>query len=154
LTIKFTRHTGRFTSNVQLSPSAFRKTTKRRENPMGLDPAHRMQHRNSLCEPLCPPWSKLLTLITADTKAQKKSAPHTPAGFLQALIKIYVSPCNLPNLFSCQISSSLTCVSYPAYAGMSLTNPGVCKLPSSSNPMFGAKRITLGTQHQAGFWWS
>jgi hypothetical protein len=40
------------------------KTTKRRENLMGLDPAHRMQHRNSLCELLCPLWSKLLTLIT------------------------------------------------------------------------------------------
>jgi hypothetical protein len=86
----------------------------------------------------------------SDTKPQKKPAPHTPAGFLQALIKIYVSPCNLPNLFSCQTSSSLTCVSYPAYAGMSLTNPRVCKLPSSSNPMFGAKPITFGAQHEVG----
>jgi len=116
---------------------------------MGLDPAHRMQHRNFLRVPSCPLWSKLLTLITADTKAQKKPAPHTPAGFLQALIKIYVSPCNLPNLFSCQISSSLTFVSYPAYAGMSLTNPGVCKLPSSSNPMFGTKQLAPNIRQES-----
>jgi hypothetical protein len=31
---------------------------------------------------------------------------RAPAGYYQALIKIY-TPCNLPNLFSCQISSSL-----------------------------------------------
>ena len=89
---------------------------------------------------------KVFDFNPSDTKAQKKSAPHTPAGFLQALIKIYVSPCNLPNLFSCQISSSLTCVSYPAYAGMSLTNPGVCKLPSSSNPMFDANPAITGSR--------
>ena len=69
LTIKFTRHTAvMLPSNLpSLSSRAkhrfakrkdaksrdlelvfdFRKTTKRRENLMGLDPAHRMQHRNS-----------------------------------------------------------------------------------------------------------
>ena len=150
LTIKFTRHTA-----VPLPPSsfrrnAFRKTTKRRENLMGLDPAHRMQHRKFPLRTSVSSVVKAFDFDLSDTKAQKKPAPHTPAGFLQALIKIYVSPCNLPNLFSCQISSSLTCVSYPAYAGMSLTNPGVCKLPSSSNPMFGAKHLASNIRQDSG----
>ena len=37
---------------------------------------------------------------------------RAPAGFSQALIKIY-TPCNLPNLFSCQISSSPACTGCP-----------------------------------------
>jgi hypothetical protein len=99
LTIKFTRHTAvSLPSNLSsLSSRAkhrfakrkdaksrdlelvfdFRKTTKRRENPMGLDPAHRMQHRNSLCDPLCPPWSKLLTLITA-TQNHRRNPRRIP----------------------------------------------------------------------------
>src|SRR5215813_1976744 len=39
------------------------------------------------------------------------------------------SPCNLPNLFSCQISSSSTYVDLPALAGMS------CSLASFRNQL-------------------
>src|SRR5207245_10981871 len=53
------------------------------------------------------------------------------------------SPCNLPNQFICQISSSLDFHQLPASAGMGLTHSGVCKLQSSSNPMFGAKQLSV-----------
>jgi len=101
LTIKFTRHKAvLLQSPTSLSSRAkhhfakrkdaksrdlelvfdFRKTTKRRENLMGLDPAHRMQHRNSLCEPLCPLWSKLLTLIQRHQSTEETRAAY-PSRF-------------------------------------------------------------------------
>jgi len=66
---------------------------------------------------------------------------RAPAGFSQALIKIY-TPCNLPNLFSCQISSS------PAFAGCPprrvwIVPTSGCATPQSPNPMFGTKRLPL-----------
>ena len=83
----------------------------------------------------------------SDTKAQKKPAPHTPAGFLQALIKIYVSPCNLPNLFSCQISSSLksSLVVGRWSLAKNLKPTTTSAAPPrrdwiASNPIFGAKK--------------
>jgi hypothetical protein len=62
---------------------------------------------------------------------------RTPAGFSQALIKIY-TPCNLPNLFSCQISSSPACAGCPPKrvwvllprGVQPLSHPTQCSAPS------------------------
>jgi hypothetical protein len=61
----------------------------------------------------------------------------------QALIKIYVRLVILPNLFSCQISSSSTSVDYPLQQVWVLLNPESCKLQIASNPMFGARQLSL-----------
>jgi len=59
------------------------------------------------------------------------------------------SPCNLPNLFSCQISSSLTFASYPLLQVWVLLTLKPCGPESSSNPMFDANLIFIDAQHQA-----
>jgi len=48
LTIKFTRHTAASPPAFSFWLSALSYTTTRRANSMGLDPAHRTQHRISL----------------------------------------------------------------------------------------------------------
>jgi hypothetical protein len=60
------------------------QTRTRREILWAIDPAHRVK--------------RLLTI-------------HTPAGISGTHKNL--QPCRLPNLFSCQTSSSLTCVSCP-----------------------------------------
>jgi hypothetical protein len=69
---------------------------------------------------------------------------RTPAGFSQALIKIY-TPCNLPNLFSCQISSSPVFTGCPPRRVWIVPTSG-CATPQSSNPMFGAKLLNRDTE--------
>ena len=69
-------------------PSALSKSTTRLANSMGLDPAHRTQHRYFFAT-----FALFAVIAFAfaakDTRVQKKSALRTPAGFSQALIKIY-----------------------------------------------------------------
>ena len=72
-------------------------------------------------------------------RGSQRTMPRTPAGFSQALIKIY-TPCNLPNLFSCQISSSPACTGCPPKRVWIVPTSG-CATPQSSNPMFGVKRL-------------
>src|SRR5437660_12743377 len=71
--------------------------------------------------------------------AQKpKKPPRTPAG-ISGTHKNLRSPCNLPNLFSCQISSSSTYVDLAASAAMGLTHSRFMHdIRSASNPMFDA----------------
>jgi hypothetical protein len=47
LTIKFTRHTAASPPAFSYQLSAISKSTTHRANSMGLDPAHRTQHRYS-----------------------------------------------------------------------------------------------------------
>jgi len=46
LTIKFTRHMAASPPAFSYQPSALSKSTTHRANSMGLDPAHRTQHRH------------------------------------------------------------------------------------------------------------
>jgi len=96
LTIKFTRHTAaplrstlphchpersiRFAKRTDAKSRDLEfdlisaKTTTRRANSMGLDPAHRTQHRSSLCEPSRPLW---LTLFAKPPRTlQSKRNPR------------------------------------------------------------------------------
>src|ERR1700688_4229760 len=119
LTTKFTQHT-QSASGFRLSPSAKNKSN----TPLKL-------------------YGPLLLLI-AHTRLL--NAMRT-SSFSQALIKIY-NALYLPNLFSCQISSSSACwftarLIYPACAGMGPAQFGVCKPLTASNPMFGARRLSL-----------
>ena len=85
LTIKFTQHTA-------ASPRTF-----------GLS-ASSSQRNHSAPRKFNGPYFPLI--------ARSRLRVTYPSGLLQALIKfVSTSPCNLPNLFSCQISSS------PAFTG-------------------------------------
>src|SRR5271167_4285754 len=91
------------------------QTTTRRANSMGLDPAHRTPKRFRLFRPtqrfVIPSEARdlgfscsqqeprFLALLGMTIRGKIIEAGHvlrTPAGFSQALIKIY-TPCNLPN---------------------------------------------------------
>jgi len=128
LTTKFTRHTqDRFQlSAISLQSKTFPNTPLKLYGPLNV--AHRA-----------------LNAYYSFTRT---------SNFSQALIKIYVA-LYLPNLFSCQISSSgeaslvvsrwplaknqnPSTFILPACAGMGLASSGVCKPRNSSNPMFGA----------------
>jgi hypothetical protein len=88
LTIKFTRHMAASPPAFSYQPSALSKSTTHRANSMGLDPAHRTQHRYSFATFAF--FAVIAFAFTAkNTRVQKKSALRTPAGFSQALIKIY-----------------------------------------------------------------
>src|SRR5580692_6902124 len=102
---------------------------------MGLDPAHRTQHRFSFVN-----LRVLLDATTKNTPEQKEIRAAYTSRFFQALIKIY-TPCNLPNLFSCQISSSPACTGCPPKRVWIVPTSG-CATPPSSNPMFGVKRLS------------
>src|SRR5271167_2643172 len=82
--------------------------------------------------------NSLQRLLTVRNLQRQKEIPrHThQQGFIQALIKIY-TPCNLPNLFSCQISSSPAFTGCPPRRVWIVPTSG-CATPQSSNPMFDA----------------
>jgi len=99
LTIKFTRGTAAPPLAFSFQPSALSKTTTRRGNSMGLDPAHRAKNQFRVSSFAFP-------VRTRNLKHETLKLPHAPAGFLSGTHK-NLQPCRLPNLFSCQISSSL-----------------------------------------------
>src|SRR5271156_6441664 len=132
LTTKFTRHTA--TSRPPgiaiciVIPSEAR-------NLLSFRPARTLPSHHTPLKLYGP-----LLLLIAHTRLL--NAMRT-SSFSQALIKIYVA-LYLPNLFSCQISSSSAFADYPACAGMGLAYSRVCKLQNSSNPMFGVKTTFIG----------
>ncbi len=108
LTIKLTRHI----------PD---RSRLRRENSMGLDPAHRMQHRfPSLCQRALRGFAFGLPLRALGT--EKFRAAYT-SRFSSGTHK-NLQPCRLPNLFSCQISSSEFSL-MPASASLDCFQPNV-----------------------------
>ena len=161
LTIKFTRHTAVCSRRDEQSPfsSCHPERSRRKGNlrfPCGrnkpsanhhtprklygpLNPAHRMQHRFSL-RTFVPFVLTILTQPEEHSRDKRDPRHIHQQGFIQALIKIY-TPCNLPNLFSCQISSSPVCTGCPPRRVWIVPTSG-CATPQSSNPMFGAKRLS------------
>jgi hypothetical protein len=114
LTIKLTRCTAASLLAFSYQLSAISETIMRRENLMGHNPAHRVR--------------RLLTT-------------HTPAGISGTHKNL--QPCRLPNLFSCQISSSPACAGSPCLSRYgSYSTPKCANFESLSNPMFGAKRLS------------
>ena len=69
-------------------------------------------------------YGPLILLIACSASL---NAPH-PSRVFSGTHKNLRSPCNLPNLFSCQISSSSTYVDLPASAGMGLAHFRSCTL--------------------------
>jgi len=69
----------------------------------------------------------------------------------QALIKIYVRLVILPNLFSCQISSSSTSVDYPLQQVWVLLNPESCKLQLANGRHW---RVSAPPQKKESKHWS
>ena len=127
LTIKFTRHTASF---QLLAFSYLADSAQHAASTLwACLPAHRTE---SLLH--------IAILLRKPTRSEMRLL-RTPAGFSLGTHK-NLQPCRLPNLFSCQISSSDQLVSWlsPSLSRYEFTAP-TGKL-ESSNPMFGAKRLS------------
>jgi hypothetical protein len=141
LTTKFTRHTAtsRSPGNSPLrSPVIFVIPSEAR-NLLSFRPARTRPCHHTPLKLYGPLW--LLIAHTRLLNAMRTSS------FSQALIKIYnalyfAQSIQLSNivLISFRFSARLI---YPASAGMGLAQFGVCKPLTSSNPMFGARRLSL-----------
>src|ERR1700730_9699687 len=84
----------------------------------------------------------LLLRINPELEIQNAKLLRTPAGFSLGTHK-NLQPCRLPNLFSCQISSSPACAGSPRLSGYGpYSTPKCANFESFSNPMFGAKRLS------------
>jgi hypothetical protein len=117
LTIKFTRGTAASLLAFSYQPSAISETTTRLRKFYGPN--------------------YLLIARQARLKCFR-----TPAGFSLGTHK-NLQPCRLPNLFSCQISSSPACAGSPCLSRYgSYSTPKYANFKSLSNPMFGAKRLS------------
>ena len=97
-------------------------------------------------------------VTTRNTPEQKEIRAAYTSRFFQALIKIY-TPCNLPNLFSCQISSSPAFTGCPPRRVWVLPPRGVqprghptqCSAANDSDsPRNQFAAVAFDAQHQAG----
>ncbi len=135
LTIKFTRHTDGFAASSWLLAISFKLNLPHTDSTLwACLPAPRTESLLHI--------SNLSLQANPEHEIRAAKLLRTPAGFSLGTHK-NLQPCRLPNLFSCQISSSPACAGSPCLSRYgSYSTPKCANFKSLSNPMFGAKRLS------------
>ncbi len=152
LTIKFTRHIAASPPAFSYQPSALSKSTTRRANSMGLVClllARDIGTASRSSRPL-----RLLSRSPPEhSESEMQICLRTPAGFSLGTHK-NLQPCRLPNLFSCQISSSEPSLAQPGITLPKqvwvLLDSEVCKLRKSFQPNVRRQATFLNREQNHG----